>query len=89
MPKLAVGATIRANNSTHGLAPAREMGPDEIVTKIEPYDLSVWTDAGNYHLGGTYTIMRNVSACCGESFSRPPRPHVGPWTCDNCHKPCP
>ena len=62
-PNRMLGATISANNSTYGLAPARPAGPYETVTEVaNAYDLSVQTAEGNYHLGGTYTVIRYADA---------------------------
>lgn len=62
-PNRMLGATISANNDTYGLAPARPAGPHETVTEIAyAYDLSVLTAEGNYHLGGTYTVIRYADA---------------------------
>ena len=62
-PNRMLGATISANNATYGLAPARPAGPHETVTEVEhAYDLSVLTAEGNYHFGGTYTVIRYADA---------------------------
>ncbi len=62
-PNRMLGATISANNDTYGLAPARPAGPHETVTEVaNAYDLSVQTAEGNYHLGGTYTVIRYADA---------------------------
>ena len=62
-PNRMLGATIYANNATYGLAPARPAGPHETVTEVEhAYDLSVLTAEGNYHFGGTYTVIRYADA---------------------------
>ena len=58
-PNRMLGATISADNATYGLAPARPAGPHETVTEVaNAYDLSVRTAERNYHLGGTYTVIR-------------------------------
>ena len=62
-PNRMLGATISADNATYGLAPARPAGPYETVTEVEhAYDLSVLTAEGNYHFGGTYTVIRYADA---------------------------
>ena len=62
-PNRMLGATISADNATYGLAPARPAGPHETVTEVEhAYDLSVLTAEGNYHFGGTYTVIRYADA---------------------------
>ena len=62
-PNRMLGATISADNATYGLAPARPAGPHETVTEVaNDYDLSVRTAEGNYHLGGTYTVIRYADA---------------------------
>lgn len=53
-----VGATVRATNDTYGLTPSREMGDEEIVKSIIPYDGTILTDKGNCYLAGGYRIMR-------------------------------
>lgn len=53
-----VGATVQATNRTFGLAPAREPGSPEIVVEVlDPYDLTVRTDAGNVYLNGDYRVL--------------------------------
>ena len=62
-PNRMLGATISADNATYGLAPARPAGPHETVTVVaNTYDLSVRTAERNYHLGGTYTVIRYADA---------------------------
>lgn len=62
-PNRMLGATISANNATYGLAPARPAGPHETVTEVAYANtLSVLTAEGNYHLGGTYTVIRYADA---------------------------
>ena len=62
-PNRMLGATISADNRTYGLRPAQAPGPHETVTEVtNAYDLSVRTAEGNYHLGGTYTVIRYADA---------------------------
>lgn len=54
-----IGATIRATNRTHGLAPARDWGKPETVTEVvNEYDMTIATAEGNIYLNGDYTIIR-------------------------------
>jgi hypothetical protein len=54
-----IGATIRATNRTHGLAPSRPWGKEETVEEIVcEYDMTIRTVEGNTYLNGDYTIMR-------------------------------
>ena len=54
-----IGATIRANNRTFGLAPPRPWGDPEIVTEIvDAYCLTIATDAGNCYSNGDFTVVR-------------------------------
>lgn len=58
-PQRMIGATIRATNRTHGLAPARDAGDPEVVVEVvNAYDLTVRTDAGNVYANGDYSIVR-------------------------------
>lgn len=54
-----IGATIRATNRSHGLAPARPWGEAETVAEVVcEYDMTIRTVEGNTYLNGGYTIMR-------------------------------
>lgn len=55
-----IGATVRATNRTYGLAPARPLGDEEIVTKVDSYDSTIYTDKGNCYLLGGYLVMRHA-----------------------------
>lgn len=52
-----LGATVYALNRTHGLAPARDIGPDETVVEvINSYSGLIRTDAGNVYSNGEFGI---------------------------------
>lgn len=53
-----IGATVRAANRTYGLIPARPWGPEETIARVDTYDSTIYTTAGNTYLNGSYTIMR-------------------------------
>ena len=54
-----IGATVRATNRTYGLAPAREMGPEETVAEVlYSYDMTIRTVEGNTYLNGDYLVIR-------------------------------
>lgn len=54
-----IGATIRANNRTFGLAPARDWGePETVVSIVDHYHLTIETEEGNLYLNGDFTIVR-------------------------------
>lgn len=52
-----LGAMVRATNRTHGLAPACDYGPEEMVVKVDAYDATVYTAEGNCYLNGGYVVM--------------------------------
>lgn len=61
-PKI-LGATVYALNLTHGLAPAREAGPHEVVVEvINEYSGLIRTDAGNVYANGDFNIVRYAEA---------------------------
>ena len=62
-PNRMLGATIRADNRTYGLAPARPAGQPETVADIaDPYCLTVITTAGNRYSNGDFTVLRFADA---------------------------
>lgn len=62
-PNRILGATIRATNRTHGLAPARPYGDLETVAEVvNPYDMTIRTVEGNVYPNGGYLIMRYAEA---------------------------
>ena len=54
-----IGATVRAANRTHGLAPARPWGEPETVAEVlNEHSLTIRTVEGNVYLLGGYLIVR-------------------------------